>query len=177
MLIDAAFSISHLLQSAFHFVTNHLVAFFFWKACNTLARAKRTYFAPGEAVVGHLRTRIMHVLGEEGTRIASNKTRRKWVDEHKSGTIGSVGRCPCGLGSGQWTPWPCETHAARVLHTVSHALPPPSTPRPCPPLPSVSLRAADFYSSFAPRCTRFAHMQRPLSGVLLAVMHIQGRVK
>lgn len=78
------------------------------------------------------------------TRIASNKTRRKWVDEHKSGTIGSVGRCPCGLGSGQWTPWPCETRAALVLHTVSHAV-----PLPPPPMPRRALLFPLFHS--APR--------------------------
>lgn len=132
-------SISHLLRCR-RFTLLRITSFlvFFWKACNALhapnVRTRRTAYV----LVGHLRTLIMHVLGEEGTRIASNKTRRKWVDEHKSGTIGSVGRCPCGLGSGQWTPWPCETHAARVLHTVSHALPlpPPPTPR---RVPSTSL--------------------------------------
>lgn len=125
------------------FLTYQWVSLFSGKR---VTRCTRQTLAPGQAAVSHLRTRVMHVLGGGGggggerTRIASNKTRRKWVDEHKSGTIGSVGRCPCGLGSGQWTPWPCETRAARVLHTVSHALPlRPRRRTACPPpLPSCS---------------------------------------
>lgn len=103
--------------------------------------------------------------------IASNKTRRKWVDEHKSGTIGSVGRCPRGLGSGQWTLWPREMRAAWVLHTLSHALlpsfVPDTTSRPLPPFRSftfsivfpATLCGPWTFSLSSPR-THFAQIQR-----------------
>lgn len=175
-LLQAFFLVFHL----FLFLTSVDIAFF-WKVRNALHAS-------------NIRTRTSsnrpptYARNARARRKRRRKRRRRAhvlqvikLDENESTSIKVAqlvqwGGAPAALARDSEP----RGHAKRVQHECCTRCPmhSPSAPDVAPRAllllllfyPPAPLPMMDFFSFLAPRCARFAHMQRPLSGVSLAVM-------